>query len=115
MGLRHTAARTGGTALAVLLTTAGLGVPAAHAVTTDTTAPTISDIGIADGTTINGTITVNSVVSDDVAVTKVELRHFHLTAATSIKAPFTLSWNSDWYSGWDQALSPTTISAVANG
>ncbi|MEU4626870.1 Ig-like domain-containing protein [Actinoplanes sp. NPDC023801] len=113
MGLRHTAARVSSAAIAALVTTAGVGAHAAQA-SADTTAPTITDTGIAAGSVINGTVTVHPVVSDDVAVTKVELRHFHLTAATSTKAPFTLSWDSRRYSDVNVQLALVVYDAAGN-
>ncbi|BFU43947.1 hypothetical protein KRMM14A1004_21840 [Krasilnikovia sp. MM14-A1004] len=54
----------------------------------------ISDIGIAAGERVNKTVTIRPVVSDDVAVTKVELRVNHLLVTSSLSAPWSLVWDT---------------------
>jgi hypothetical protein len=81
--------------MAAVLAATLCGVPAADAAEeADTTAPVIGDIGIVPGTHINKLVTLQPVVSDDVAVTQVVLRVNHGNVASARSAPWSLSWNS---------------------
>jgi hypothetical protein len=109
------ATRTGGAVLAAVLAAAGLHAPAAHAVAAaDTVAPTITDIGLAAGTAVNGTVTLQPVVSDDVAVTRVELVTSGQWATRSRTAPFTLTWDSRQFRNTDVYLKLTAYDAAGN-
>lgn len=63
------------------------------ALSTDTTAPTLSITSPASGATVTGTVAVNASASDNVAVAKVEFSIDNLLKATSTTSPYTYSWN----------------------
>jgi Bacterial Ig domain/Bacterial Ig-like domain len=107
--------RWGGAVLTAVLAVAGLHAPAAHAVAAaDTVAPTITDIGLAAGTAVNGTVTLQPIVSDDVAVTRVELVTSGEWATRSRTAPFTLTWDSRQFRNTDVYLKLTAYDAAGN-
>jgi hypothetical protein len=109
------ATRTGGAVLTAVLAAAGLHPPTAHAVAAaDTVAPTITDIGLAPGTSVNGTVTLQPVVSDNVAVTHVELVAGGQWAARSRTAPFTLTWDTRPHRNTDVHLKLIAYDAVGN-
>jgi hypothetical protein len=76
--------------LCVARTAAANGVAAS----TDTTAPTITIVTPATGTTVSGTVGVTVLASDNVGITRVQYFVDGALAATVTTPPFSWSWNT---------------------
>ncbi|RZU48698.1 Ig-like domain-containing protein [Krasilnikovia cinnamomea] len=94
-------------AIVAALATSIVAPASAEAAEPDPAAPVISDVGVAAGERVNKTVTIRPVVSDDVAVTKVELRVNHRLVTSSVSAPWTLSWDTRSNSNQDVLVEVT--------
>jgi|GEM_PF-1516675 len=79
----------------------------------DTTPPTASVSGPADGTTVRGSITISATASDDVGVTQVQFLVDGVLLSTDTTAPYGASWNTT--SAADGAHSLTAEGSDAAG
>lgn len=76
--------------------------------TSDTTAPTVSLSSPTASSTVSGLVPVNVSASDNVGVTKVELRVNGAVIGTDVASPFAFSWDSS-----QVANGTATLTAVA--
>jgi hypothetical protein len=88
----------------------------------DTTPPTVSVTSPAAGAVVTGTVTWSATASDNVGVTKVELRDGATVVTTLTTSPYTFSWNTSSVAtgahtltarAYDAAGNSTTSAAVA--
>jgi hypothetical protein len=86
---------------------------AASSGTGDTTPPTVS-ISAPTGGTVTGNVTVSVSASDNVGVTRVELRVNGATVATDTAAPFQLTWNSTTVANGSVQLTAAAYDAAGN-
>ena len=63
--------------------------------------PTILDTGLTGGQVVNGTVKVQPAFADESAIARVQLRANYSPVATSVTAPFALSWDSRSFSDVD--------------
>jgi len=91
---------------------AALQVAAGSSPTADTTPPTVS-IASPTGGTVSGTVAVSVNASDNVGVTRVDLRVNGSTVASTNAAPYQFSWNSA--SAPDGMVSMTAMAFDAAG
>ncbi|WP_343051543.1 S8 family serine peptidase [Pseudaquabacterium terrae] len=80
----------------------------------DTTAPTIGIINPLASASVSGVVPVDVQASDNVGVTKVELRVNGSLVATDTSAPFAFSWNSATVSNGMKSLVATAYDAAGN-
>lgn len=80
----------------------------------DTTAPTVSITSPASGSTVGGNVTVSATASDNVAVTKVELRVNGVVSVTDLAAPYSFSWNTSSLSNGSYSLTARAYDAANN-
>jgi len=86
---------------------------AAATQSTDTTKPTVS-ITSPTGGTVGGTITVSVNASDNVGVTRVELRVNGNLVATDTASPWQFAWNSTSVANGSVSLTATAYDAAGN-
>ena len=79
----------------------------------DTTAPTVA-ISSPTGGTVTGTISTSVTASDNIGVTRVELRVNGATVATDTTAPYQLSWNSASVPNGTVQLTAAAFDAAGN-
>jgi hypothetical protein len=104
-----------GTILTATLVLALAGAPAATAAEpADTTPPTIVDAGLPAGTRVNKVVTLHPIVSDDVAVARVELRVEGRLKGYATAAPWTVTWNSSSVAEADTDLELAALDAAGN-
>lgn len=82
--------------------------------TADTQAPTASIGAPLGSSTVTGLVPVDVSASDNVGVTKVELRVNGTLVATDTSAPFAFSWDSAMVANGMATLSATAIDAAGN-
>jgi chitinase len=80
----------------------------------DTTAPTASISSPAAGATVSGTITVSASASDNVGVTKVELRADGTLVGTDTTSPYSFSLNTTSLSNGSHTLQARAYDAANN-
>lgn len=94
---------------------AAAAVAAAAATTvTDTTAPSVSITSPAGGTSVSGTALVDVNASDNVGVTRVELRVNGTTVATDTSAPFQFGWDTTRLANGTASLVAQAFDAAGN-
>lgn len=94
---------------------AAAAVQAALAATpADTTAPTVSFSSPAGGATVKGIVSIGVNASDNVGVTKVELRANGALVATDISAPYGFSWSSASVADGTATLTARAYDAAGN-
>jgi subtilisin family serine protease len=81
--------------------------------TSDTTPPTVS-IASPTGGTVSGTVAVSVNASDNVGVTRVDLRVNGATVATRNAAPYQFNWNSATAPDGTASLTATAYDAAGN-
>jgi hypothetical protein len=86
---------------------------AATSGTGDTTPPTVS-IGSPTGGSVTGSVTVSVSATDNVGVTRVELRVNGVTVGTDAASPFQLSWNSITVANGSVQLTAAAYDAAGN-
>jgi hypothetical protein len=91
-----------------------LAAGAAPPPTADTTPPTVSIASPSTGVTVSGTVSVTVNASDNVGVSRVELRVGGTTVATDTAAPFTFSWNSTAVANGTVMLTAVAYDAAGN-
>jgi hypothetical protein len=87
---------------------------AASAVAADTQAPTASITSPGGGSTVSGDVTVNVSASDNVGVTRVELRANGSLLATDISAPYQFAWDTTKLANGNASLVATAYDAAGN-
>lgn len=80
----------------------------------DTTAPTVSITSPASGSTVGGSVAVSATASDNVAVTKVELRVNGAISVTDLVAPYNFTWNTSSLSNGTYSLTARAYDAANN-
>ena len=95
---------------------AGRAVLAAKATvsTVDSTAPIVSITAPFSNSTVTGLIPVNVNATDNIGVTKVELRVNGVLSSTDSLAPFAFSWNSEAVTNGMKSLVATAYDAAGN-
>lgn len=86
----------------------------ATATPSDTTAPTASISAPLAGSTVSGLVAVNVSASDNVGVTKVELRVNGAVYATDTSSPFAFSWDSTKVANGSANLQAVAYDAAGN-
>jgi subtilisin family serine protease len=95
--------------------TVSLGVSNGTPTVPDTTPPTVSITSPSGGAaTVSGTVTVSINATDNVGVTRVDLRVNGSTVATGNSAPYQLSWNSTMVPDGSATLSALAYDAAGN-
>lgn len=79
----------------------------------DSTAPTVAITSPASGS-VSGTTTVTVGASDNVGVTRVDVKVNGTTIATDTTAPFSVSWNTTTLANGSVALTATAYDAAGN-
>lgn len=87
---------------------------AASAVATDTQAPTASITAPGAASTVSGTVTVSASASDNVGVTRVELRVNGSLLATDLTAPYQFAWDTTKLANGNASLAATAYDAAGN-
>lgn len=87
---------------------------AAAATVADTSAPSVSITSPAGGSTVSGTALVDVNASDNVGVTRVELRVNGVTVATDTSAPFQFGWNTTTLTNGAASLVAHAFDAAGN-
>ena len=87
---------------------------AAAAVTADAQAPTVSITSPGAFNTVTGTVTVSASASDNVGVTRVELRANGGLLSTDITAPYQFAWDSTKVANGSASLVATAYDAAGN-
>jgi thermitase len=80
----------------------------------DTSAPTASIASPAGGTTVSGTALVDVNASDNVGVSRVELRVNGVTVATDVAAPYQFGWDSTKLANGTASLVAHAFDAAGN-
>jgi chitinase len=80
----------------------------------DTTPPATSIMAPASGSTVSGTLTVNASASDNVGVSRVELRLDGAVISTDTAAPYSFAWNTATASNGGHTLSTRAFDAAGN-
>ncbi len=80
----------------------------------DTTAPTVSITAPANSASVNGTVSVTAMASDNIGVSKVEFYLNSSLLTTSNVAPYSYSWDSTTASNGTHALSAKAYDAAGN-
>lgn len=88
---------------------------AQSAVTTDTTAPSAAISAPAALATVSGLVPINVTATDNVGVTRVELRVNGVLASTDLSAPYQFSWDSTKVANGSASLVATAFDAAGNG
>jgi subtilisin family serine protease len=94
-------------------TSAPVTVNVSNTSTGDTTAPTVS-IASPTGGTVTGTVTVSINASDNIGVTRVDLRVNGATVGSTNVSPYKLAWNSTSVANGTATLSATAYDAAGN-
>ena len=81
---------------------------------TDTTPPAVSLTAPAAGAVVSGTVTWSATASDNVGVTKVELRDGATVVATLTASPYTFSWNTSSIATGAHTLTAKAYDAAGN-
>lgn len=87
---------------------------AQSAVTTDTTAPSAAISAPAALATVSGLVPINVTATDNVGVTRVELRVNGVLASTDLSAPYQFSWDSTKVANGSASLVATAFDAAGN-
>lgn len=87
---------------------------AQSAVTTDTTAPSAAISAPAALATVSGLVPINVTATDNVGVTRVELRVNGVLASTDLSAPYQFSWDSNKVANGSASLVATAFDAAGN-
>lgn len=87
---------------------------ASSATTQDTTAPGVSFSSPTTGSTVKGLASVNVNASDNVGVSKVELRANGVLVASDISSPYAFSWDSGTVADGSVTLSARAYDAAGN-
>jgi hypothetical protein len=87
---------------------------AAAATPADTQAPTVSISSPTSNSSVSGSATVAVAASDNVGVTKVELRVNGTLTATDLSAPFQFAWDTSQYPNGTTSLVATAYDGAGN-
>ncbi len=82
--------------------------------TADTTPPTVSIASPTGGSTVSGTVPVSVTATDNLGVTKVELRVNGTTLASDTVAPYQFSWDSTKVANGSATLTAVAYDAVGH-
>ena len=97
---------------------AAAAVQAAGSTTTvapaDTTAPTVSIANPLSGSTVSGTVTVNANASDNVGVSRVDLKVNGTVVATDSSGPYSFAWDSKGVANGMNSLVAVAYDAAGN-
>ncbi len=97
---------------------AAAAVQAAGSTTTvapaDTTAPTVSIANPLGGSTVSGTVTVNANASDNVGVSRVDLKVNGTVVATDSSGPYSFAWDSKGVANGMNSLVAVAYDAAGN-
>src|SRR6266852_4949459 len=80
----------------------------------DTQPPTVSITAPSPGSTVNGVISVGVSATDNVGVTRVDLRVNGATVASLTTSPYTFSWNSGGVANGSVTLSAVAYDGAGN-
>jgi len=83
-------------------------------VTSDVTPPTVSLTAPASGAFLTGTVVWSATASDNVGVTRVELRDGSTVAATLTSRPYTFNWNTTSVAAGAHTLTARAYDAAGN-
>jgi subtilisin family serine protease len=89
-------------------------VVAAQNVVGDTTPPTVSINGPANGATVSGTVQVTGTATDNVGVTSIQFSVDGKQVATSATSPFLFSWNTAGYANASHTITVSASDAAGN-
>lgn len=81
---------------------------------TDTVAPNASITSPGGGSTVSGVVNVDASATDNVGITRVELRANNGLVATDTSAPFQFAWNSASVANGNATLMATAYDAAGN-
>jgi hypothetical protein len=87
---------------------------AAAAVTVDSQAPTVAVASLANGASVSGLVPVDVSASDNVGVTRVDLRVNGKTVASDSSAPYQFSWDTSTLANGTASVSAVAVDAAGN-
>ena len=82
--------------------------------TPDTTLPTVSDVALPGGTTINRTVTLSVTASDNVGVTDVRFYADGTLLGNDTSSPYSFDWDTGGTSDGDHVLYAEAVDAAGN-
>ena len=95
-------------------TSAPVSVNVSNGSATDTTPPSVAISSPAGGATVTGTVTVAVNASDNVGVTRVDLRVNGITVASGNVAPYNFNWNTTGVTNGSTSLTAAAYDAAGN-